>query len=72
MFEYFQFDGGIQDIQILWVVICVLVFVQIISLSNQLSLARKNRRCRKQIQEMRKHIQFLSVQSPQEKRPVFE
>lgn len=70
MFEYFKFDIWMPDIQILWMIICVLVFVQTIALISQLSLVRKNKRFRKQIQEMRKHIQFLSIQSPQNGKTV--
>lgn len=66
MFDFFQFEAWVQDIQILWVVIGFLIFAQIISIINQLSLARKNRKFTNQIREMRKHIQFLSVQGPRE------
>ncbi len=66
MFDFFQFEAWVQDIQILWIVIGFLIFAQIISIINQLSLARKNRKFANQIREMRKHIQFLSVQGSRE------
>ena len=64
MFEFLKFGEGIQGTQILWIIIGLLVLVQVISLINQSSLARKNRRCRRQIQEMKRHIYFLSIQPP--------
>ena len=70
MFEYFKFGEGIPDSLLLWLIVSLLVCAQVISLFNQLSLARKNRRFRKQIQEIRKHIQFLSMKSSHDGKPV--